>query len=122
MSIKIKQSIAYDDREVNQSFPEKIIGLDNDPNDATTKKTVELFTVAAAASDEALSIQARSSIKYVYIEDFNGSGTLSVKVNSGDVAFGLNNYLLISEDLTSITASNSSATDSEQIRIITIEE
>jgi hypothetical protein len=118
MAIRFRVEVTYDFRSVSERFAPFLVGADNSP--AATKIVEEWFSVAASASDEAISIIGETGVKYVILEDLNDSGKLTCKINGSANATSINHIVVLSEDLTSISVSSSDTANAQQFRVITI--
>lgn len=89
--------------------------------DGSTKVIQDWFQVPANSLNEAISINtAIDTVKYIYIEDPNNSGKLSIKINGSSNPTSVSPRILLSEALTSLTVTNTDTSNPQQLRIIYI--
>lgn len=120
MSIKIRSQILYNGNPVNMAFPHYIWGGDI----ALDTHTIlyEVFEIAANSSIIISNANNKlitnlNSILCIF-EDTTGLDSLSVQVNGSADVLSIKPVLVLSENLTTLTLTNSSTTTKARVRLL----
>lgn len=85
-----------------------------------TEVVSQTFKIAASASNTAVTLQTveEDMTRFVIIEDLSGGATITCKINGGATALGVKPQLVLSEDLNTISFSNSDTTNPIYVRVV----
>lgn len=109
----------YDDLTIYAKTPTKFSGIKGG-----YRVSKQYANVAASATNTSVTLFSGLSDftpKYVIIVDPDNSGDLTVKVNGGSVSYPLTNHIVLSQDLSSLTVTNSDTTNANRLEILFID-
>lgn len=117
MTVDIKIQQLVDQKVPYAAFPFFRFGSDTLPNTETISQS---FKIAASASNTAVTLQEVETdmTRFVIVEDLSGGDTITCKINGGATALGVKPHLILSQDLTAISFSNSDTVNPIYVRVI----
>lgn len=117
MTVDLKIEQLLDQASNYQGYPFFRFGSFHLPNTEVVSQT---FKIAASASNTAVTLQEIQAdmTRFVIVEDLSGGDTITCKINGGATALGVKPHLIISQDLTAISFSNSDATNPVYVRVV----
>lgn len=118
MSLSVQHQKTFDNELIYPASPvfEWDTGEDDDSD-----LVAEIFEVPGGASDTPIPLQTVSNTQFSYIGSLSTGENLSVKINGATGAENnrvLKDDILLSQAITSLTASNSDATNAKKLIII----
>jgi hypothetical protein len=86
----------------------------------TTNILAQTFKIDASDTDELVTLLQvdENTTKFVVIEDLSGGDTLTFKLNGGSTALSAKPHCILTQDITSISFSNSDADNPVYVRVI----
>jgi hypothetical protein len=117
MTIDLKIQNLQDQANVANSGAFYKFGSDMLPN---TEAISQTFKIAASATNTAVTLQTIDAgmTRFAFIEDLSGGNTITCKVNGGATSLGVTPHLLISQDLDTISFSNSDTENPIYVRVV----
>ena len=117
MTLDLKIQNLQDQANVANSGVFYKFGSDILPNTEVVSQT---FKIAASASNTAVTLQTidEDMTRFALVEDLSGGDTITCKINGGATAMGVTPHFLISQDLNTISFSNSDTTNPIYVRVV----